>query len=517
MHSLKESLVRQWPVLAVIAAGIALRVILVSQDFGFILTNFVPDDAFYYFKIAQNVLSGNGSTFDGMNFTNGYHPLWLVLLLPIFGAFSAGGTFDVAPIYAALSLAVAIDILTLVVLARIASRYAGNAWARAAALAAWSLNPFVVYEILNGLETSVSLFLISLFFLLAVSWRDRLSVRSLAVLGVVGGLMVLARLDNVFYILAFLAWALVAESGLRLKKVAVFCVTVALVASPWFVWNFAQSGMLFTSASVTATVVNHGLIVQDHGPGFPQKVKAAVYTTYFAMQDVLEKTGMPEIFLVAMGMGLALILARRAKFEPKNVSIEAFLFAGFALNFIANASIRWTYRNWYFIAFNIFAVAFLAWLLEKHSERMRAPLCAALMLIFVSSFYIGWTRHLESRESAQAEMLAATRWMNENLPEGSKIGVFNAGVQAYFSKHAVVNLDGLVNNEASSAMIEKRLWDYVRSEDIDYISDFDIYLNYRYRSFFGEDPYKHLEKINTIKLVEHSRSSEGISIYRVKD
>jgi hypothetical protein len=42
------------------------------------------DDGFYYFKIAQQIASGAGSTFDGVHPTNGYHPLWLLCLVPVF-------------------------------------------------------------------------------------------------------------------------------------------------------------------------------------------------------------------------------------------------------------------------------------------------------------------------------------------------------------------------------------------------------------------------------------------------
>lgn len=38
----------------------------------------------YYYKIAQNVAAGAGSTFDGVHVTNGYHPLWLLCLVPVF-------------------------------------------------------------------------------------------------------------------------------------------------------------------------------------------------------------------------------------------------------------------------------------------------------------------------------------------------------------------------------------------------------------------------------------------------
>ena len=42
------------------------------------------DDAFYYYKVAQNVLTGHGFTFDQINLTNGFHPLWMVICLGVF-------------------------------------------------------------------------------------------------------------------------------------------------------------------------------------------------------------------------------------------------------------------------------------------------------------------------------------------------------------------------------------------------------------------------------------------------
>ncbi len=38
------------------------------------------DDAFYYFVVAQHIVHGGVSTFDGTTLTNGYHPLWMALL-----------------------------------------------------------------------------------------------------------------------------------------------------------------------------------------------------------------------------------------------------------------------------------------------------------------------------------------------------------------------------------------------------------------------------------------------------
>ena len=46
------------------------------------------DDAFYYFQIAYHMAEGRFSTFDGgVTRTNGYHPLWALLLTPFYWLF----------------------------------------------------------------------------------------------------------------------------------------------------------------------------------------------------------------------------------------------------------------------------------------------------------------------------------------------------------------------------------------------------------------------------------------------
>ena len=42
------------------------------------------DDAFYYFEIARNSAQGFGLTFDRINLTNGFHPLWLGICIPVY-------------------------------------------------------------------------------------------------------------------------------------------------------------------------------------------------------------------------------------------------------------------------------------------------------------------------------------------------------------------------------------------------------------------------------------------------
>src|SRR3990172_12591562 len=49
-----------------------------------ILDWYSSDDGFYYFQVAKNLAAGRGFTFDGLNLTNGFHPLWLFVITPLF-------------------------------------------------------------------------------------------------------------------------------------------------------------------------------------------------------------------------------------------------------------------------------------------------------------------------------------------------------------------------------------------------------------------------------------------------
>src|SRR5712692_10182896 len=66
--------------------GALFQIMLVAYayvHFDTVIARTMPDDAFYYLKIAQNISSGQGSVFSSGAPTNGYHPLWMAVLVVI--------------------------------------------------------------------------------------------------------------------------------------------------------------------------------------------------------------------------------------------------------------------------------------------------------------------------------------------------------------------------------------------------------------------------------------------------
>jgi hypothetical protein len=161
---------------------------------------FTRDDAYYYFKVAQNISEGRGSTFDGINPTNGYHPLWLLVCVPIF----ALARFDlVLPLRVLLMLMSGLSVATGILLYRLVGKaFAPPIGAIAALYWVFSYDVLViVYQ--QGLETGIAAFFVVLLvynlFECERSWRKSdLSRKQLVILGGVALLAIFSRLDLVF-------------------------------------------------------------------------------------------------------------------------------------------------------------------------------------------------------------------------------------------------------------------------------------------------------------------------------
>jgi hypothetical protein len=61
-------------------AVVAVLTAIVPFRAGEAILAYFQDDFFYYLQVAKNLAEYGRSTFDGTTLTNGYHPLWLLLL-----------------------------------------------------------------------------------------------------------------------------------------------------------------------------------------------------------------------------------------------------------------------------------------------------------------------------------------------------------------------------------------------------------------------------------------------------
>ncbi|MBN1450816.1 MAG: hypothetical protein JW963_07365 [Anaerolineales bacterium] len=169
---------------------------------------FTRDDAYYYFKVAQNISEGHGSTFDGLNPTNGYHPLWTLVCVPVF----ALARFDlILPLRVLIFVMAGLRAATSILLYRLL----GNVIARPIAMLAalyWAFDYTIhVTAYQQGLETGLAAFcLVLLLFLLQRFERDRKTApdkgKQIVLLSIAATLVTFSRLDMVFLAGLFGLW-----------------------------------------------------------------------------------------------------------------------------------------------------------------------------------------------------------------------------------------------------------------------------------------------------------------------
>ncbi|HZU86285.1 MAG TPA: hypothetical protein VFF78_02305, partial [Anaerolineaceae bacterium] len=158
------------------------------------------DDAFYYFKVAQNVVDGQGITFDGINRTNGFHPLWMLICLPVF-AIAQGDL--ILPLRLIILISGTLTAFSSLLLFRLLKRWLPPAL-NALVMIFWAFYPYLHQSITRqGMETGLS----SFFILLTLYLLSRLEtnreqcgypLRDVLGVGLSAALMVLSRLDNIF-------------------------------------------------------------------------------------------------------------------------------------------------------------------------------------------------------------------------------------------------------------------------------------------------------------------------------
>src|SRR5215472_16770045 len=188
----KSALNRWTP--AVITVGLVLgvgRSLLEPFHSGLPWMTYEEDDFFYYLKIAQNVAHGAGSTFNGIVPTNGYHPLWMIVLT-VFSFFTSKPRL----ILAFLSACSFISTVATYLLSRKLIRFSGGGKIIASALAAY-VALYALHIFTGGMEVILTVPLVLAVLLLAqkTEWWQRGLWQS-ACLGLLVSAMILSRLDS---------------------------------------------------------------------------------------------------------------------------------------------------------------------------------------------------------------------------------------------------------------------------------------------------------------------------------
>jgi hypothetical protein len=204
-----------WFELALIALVMGVHIYAAfSAPHNFSTRWFTRDDAYYYFKVAQNISEGHGSTFDGINLTNGYHPLWMLVCVPIF----ALARFDlILPLRVLIVVMAALSVATSILLFRLLKKAIGEPIAMLAA-SFWAFN-MLVHSIITqqGMETGIVALSVVLFLYLLqkAEAKKQLATTDLIFLALAALFVIFSRLDGIFLVLLAGVWLIFRGSPIR--------------------------------------------------------------------------------------------------------------------------------------------------------------------------------------------------------------------------------------------------------------------------------------------------------------
>ena len=393
-----------------------------------VVLRFMHDDAFYYLGIAWRWQRSGFSTFDGINPTNGYHPLWQWLLVPFAGLFQSPEMFARASAAVGVVFFFAATVLVVRKLTREENTFAPFAYA-------W-VGGALLLSMLYGLESPLATLLLAACIVASptspLEWRWTRVLASAAA----SILLFLARIDALAWILAF-DTALVAivsrTHARRMVPAVVAIISLQLVAiGGYFIANWITSSHWLT---ISAT------LKASRAPPFSLAVPPSL------------------LFMLAVGitvLGLVPLaeFSRAAYRRSANVMWTLITAAWLALGnlvylgLIAVKGDHETY-NWYF-TLSVFSGAYLIPLcVNRYGRRwggvsqqivMKTSLAACVILLAVSAR--GKIGPPGFTVAAYDKALALSSYPEESLV----LGATDCGVLGYFSHQHVINLDGLTNS-----------------------------------------------------------------------
>ncbi len=308
---------------------------------------FAQDDFYYYLKPAQNLASLHRSTFDGATLTNGYHPLYFALVTGMSEFVrSLRGVFR-ALWFVDLLSATSIFLLARRIFARVTTALLSNGLAIA-------VTALCVPLICDQMEVTLALPLGFAFLCVGFVPGSELTPRRAALLGLLGSLTFLARLDAGILVFFFVLGALATReyrNALTMRIALSFAATCAPLPLLYFALNLRYFHTLLPVSGMAKQM--------RHGHALSMLLPASFNGTSELLLNV-------AVASVVLAWALRRHLQAREKVLLFAVLATPFVFYGLEM-FVSD----WPIWNWYFYDLR-FAAAGAALLVAVVCSRVAA-------------------------------------------------------------------------------------------------------------------------------------------------
>jgi hypothetical protein len=424
----------------------------------------MPDDAGYFLEIAENAAGGKGLTFDGINRTNGFQPLWLYILVALYSAVRAAPE---TMMRIGMALQAVMALLAGLIVYSVHSRFFSK---KTGLISGIVFVFFVFFLSVNLMESAVLVLTLSILFF--VGWKGNVfngnSRGWQLVFGIVLGLAFLARLDSVFICIAIFFFCLAKIIGdperraNNIKRLLVIMIGAAMPILPYMTFNLVSFGSIMPISGGLKTSFPH-----ISGPyyAFSRLTKrnwgeisvTAVYFVWFIVQRMRSAYGRDKRNYFRTGMAV-LALAVLMHF------LHTVLF------------MKWAIFRWQFATYTLLVVMVISepveYLMSGRLFRNSRILYWGLSsLMIIAGCLVVARRHTQPLElNWTVESYRAALWSRQNSDETDVFAMKDAGIFGYFCQRRVINLDGVVNTmEYQDILKERRLNEYLDEHKVRYL------------------------------------------------
>jgi hypothetical protein len=444
------------------------------------LLNFAHDDSFFYIKTASNFSKGLGSTFDGINPTNGYHPLYFISLVILF--FVPNLLFKASPefLYRIVVLFHLIMIIGIQFFVYKAFRniYKYNFKKISLLLLFILLSSFVFIRDF-GLESHLACLIISIFLYIKskelVAGGNSILLKSLLITG-----LFLTRTD---YIFSFIPVLLILDFYLstRRKKYILISLTVLFITVIlYYTLNYLFFGNINT---VSGKLLN----------GFPSiNLKSNIDTLLIDPAKLYNQF----VRIILTIVVFVVFCFHYLKSKTKNDTVSKFnlIILGLGAGSVVFTVIHLTYniysiREWYmtppvFIAIIMISIFFF---------NRKIILKISLILSVILLIYVFYGSRLKNLKYVSGYEYAKS--LNTIVKENESIYQIDyCGVIGFFSGRSVVDGDGLINSfEYLDYLKKNKIDEYISKYNIKYYSTYST-KNLLHDSIYIDDSFS--DKIN---------------------
>ena len=477
----------RWAFIALVLLGAILRLCIAWSPMEWLLRHVLCDDSFYYLTIARTLARRGVCSFDGTTLTNGFHPLWLALITPLFWI----QCIPTQSVHLVLTLCALCDIFALVLLARLLRFLNMSAESVLVVVALYALSPglFSYTGALNGMDTSLNTAVLCalLTSYMAIQLKLPLRIASPAAFGMLCGFSFLARTDSGIIAAVLLISVLVTQRGGIRFALATMIAAIAIV-TPWLYWNMSTFGTVlqvsgeayaFATRELTGAA-NWGIMeygaravknLADVFRFFPETLGLETkYSVGYAAQSLA---------CASACCAAAYTVYRKAGAPAELIRTRMRLLAGPLLAstaFVLVHSVKSiNLRGWYYAtALPPLWVALAALVDMGFSRHSRRLIRFFSLLPVILALLLGiWSVSEDAfHHDGEIEKFLAIDRMRHLLPPEAKVGSWNAGVYGYFyDMGQIVDLDGLVNNAVFPYIRHRSLGTYCVNNHIEFLVD----------------------------------------------